>query len=107
VPGGRQGGGVGVVLHGVHSQKGETFAVAAIHPDFHTIHALLGPADGHLSGIERGGEDGFHRAHIHSLVCADQLQSPPDGIGVDGRDFDAGGERGGAAKNAERDRGAE
>ena len=75
LPGGRQRGGVGVVGHGVHSQEGEAFAIATIHPDFHAIHALLGPADCHVPGIQLGGEDGLHGAHVHDLIRANELQS--------------------------------
>ena len=87
LPGGRQRGGVSVVGHGVHSQEGEAFAIATIHPDFHAIHALLGPADGHLPGIQLGGEDGLHGAHVHDLIRANELQSPADGVDVAGRNF--------------------
>lgn len=89
--------GVGVIRHGVNGQKHKTGA--AIHKNFHGVHALLGPAHGDLSGIERGGEDGFEVRQVHGLVGPHNLQCLADGIRIAGRDFDAGHQRRGAAKN--------
>ena len=86
--GGGHGRGIGVTGDGVNRQKHK--ASPAIHLNLDSIHALLRPADVNLSRVQLRRDDGFHGVHIHGLVCADDLQGLADGIGIAGRDFDAG-----------------
>ena len=102
--GGGHGRGVGVIGYGVNRQKHKAFAVAAIHLNFQSVHALLRPAYVHFSGVQFHIQNGFEGGRVNGIIRADELQGLADGIGVAGRDLDAGDQRGGAAKDAGRNR---
>lgn len=100
--GGGQRGGVRVIGHGVYRQKNEAFAVAAIHPQFEAVHALLAPTDDRMTGLLADLQDRFEAGVINRLFRADDAQILSHGLGVGGMFLDARGEGAVARKNSRR-----
>ena len=61
--GGGQRRGVEVIGDGVEREEHKE-AVAAVHPDFHAVHALLDPAHVRVARLQRQIEAGFERARM-------------------------------------------